>query len=232
MSFRSLWPYHDDMNSSDDQSNESGETNASEPKGPLAPIDVHSILMLVGAALILAWSFWPEKPTERPEEARIAVGNLSPPLRCMDPVTGEPLFALVPRGWFVWIVLGPDSDPDGARLKAEIEKAEEVWKTMADLDQWRRVIVTNDAKTAESIVARGVEPRMVPHAIGLRAGSQADSWSGAQRVRHLLIEPTGKILMIEPAETDHPGGIEKIRDDLRRRLRAWEGEFDDLPRFS
>jgi len=51
-------------------------------------------------------------------------------------------------------------------------------------------------------------------------------------VRHVMVEPTGRILLIEPAETDHPGGLEKIRDDLRRRLRAWEGEFDDLPRFS
>ncbi|MBI1324472.1 hypothetical protein GC170_14980 [bacterium] len=220
------------MNSSDDQPNESGNKRASESKRPLAPIDVHSILMLVVAALILAWSFWPVAGKDRQDRVPIAVGNLSPPLRCLDPVTGEPLFALVPRGWFVWIVLGPDSDPDGARLKAEIEKVEAVWRTMADLDQWRRVIVTNDETTAESIVARGVEPRTVPHAIGLRAGSNSDSWSGAQRVRHFLIEPTGKILMIEPAETDHPGGIEKIRDDLRRRLRAWEGEFDDLPRFS
>lgn len=232
MSFRPLRPYHDDMNSSDDQPNPSRETSASESKHPLATIDAHSILMLVGAVLVLAWSFWPQARTDRQDATRIAVGNLSPPLRCVDPLTGEPLFALVPRGWFVWIVLGPDSDSDGERLKAEIEKSEAVWKTMADLDQWRRVIVTGDEDTAARLTARGVEPRTVPHTIGLRSGSRADSWSGAQRVRHLLIEPTGKILMIEPAETDHPGGIEKIRDDLRRRLRAWEGEFDDLPRFS
>ncbi len=220
------------MNFSDDQPNEPGETKASEAKSPPAPVDLHSILMLAGAALILVWSFWPVAGTDRPDGANVAVGNLSPPLRCVDPVTGEPLFALVPRGWFVWVVLGPDSDPEGARLKAEIEQVEAVWKTMADLDQWRRVIVTTDGETAASLSARGIEPRMVPHAIGLRAGSRNDSWSGAQRVRHFLIEPTGKILLIEPAETDHPGGLEKIRDDLRRRLRAWEGEFDDLPRFS
>ena len=220
------------MNPGDDQRHEPCETHASEAKRPPAPIDVHSILMLVGAVLVLAWSFWPAGRTDRPVVSSIAVGNLSPPLRCVDPVTGEPLFGLVPRGWFVWIVLGPDSDPDGSRLRAEIEKAEAVWKTMADLDQWRRVIVTCDDKSAAGLSARGIEPRAIPHAIGLRASSLADSWSGAQRVRHLLIEPTGKILMIEPAETDHPGGLEKIRDDLRRRLRAWEGEFDDLPRFS
>jgi len=220
------------MNPSDDQPTLSGETNASEAERPPAPVDLHSLLMLAGAALILIWSFWPDAGTDRPEGANVAVGNLSPPLRCVDPVTREPLFALVPRGWFVWVVLGPDSDPGGARLKAEIEKVEAVWKTMADLDQWRRVVVTTDGETAASLAARGIEPRVVPQAIGLRAGSRNDSWSGAERLRHLLIEPTGKILLIEPAATDHPGGLEKIRDDLRRRLRAWEGEFDGLPRFS
>jgi hypothetical protein len=38
--------------------------------------------------------------------------------------------------------------------------------------------------------------------------------------------------MIEPAELDQPGVLKRIAQDIRRRLRAWEGNFDDQPTFS
>jgi len=220
------------MNPNDDQPNESTEVVTPEPATPASKLDVPSILMLLGAVLVIAWSFWPTNRNETGETARVAVGQFSPPLRCSDPATGEPLLGLVPRGWFVWIVLAPDDDQEGDRLKAELTKAETVWKTMADLDQWRRVIVTADDRSANELRSRKFEPHLTPLTVGLRRNAGTDVWSGARRVRHVLIEPTGRILLIEPAETDHPGSLEKIHDDLRRRLRAWEGEFDDLPRFS
>lgn len=184
------------------------------------------------AVLVLAWNFLHRRNGPDLAGAQVAVGQFSPPLRAIDPSTGEPMLGLVPRGWFVWIVLAPDGDAGGTRLKAELERAEAVWKNMADLDQWRRVVVTADAPSAIDLKSRKFEPLTTPLAIGLRRPGTDDAWSAAQRVRHVMVEPTGRILLIEPAETDHPGGLEKIRDDLRRRLRAWEGEFDDLPRFS
>lgn len=220
------------MNPIADQPNEPTEVVTPEAAVPAKKLDVPSILMLLGAALVIAWSFWPTNRKDTGDTARVAVGQFSPPLRCSDPATGEPLLGLVPRGWFVWIVLAPDDDPEGVRLKAELERAETVWKSMADLDQWRRVIVTADALSANELRNRKFEPPLTPVTVGLRRNAGTDVWSGAQRVRHVLVEPTGRILLIEPAETDHPGGLEKIREDLRRRLRAWEGEFDDLPRFS
>ncbi len=220
------------MNPDDDQPNEAREATTREAERSAKRPDLPSMLMLLGAVLVIAWSFWPAIRKDDGESARVAVGQFSPPLRCSDPVTGEPLLGLVPRGWFVWIVLAPDDDPEGVRLRAELERAETVWKTMADLDQWRRVIVTADERSATELRSRKFEPHLTPVTVGLRRNAAADVWSGAQRVRHLLVEPTGRILLIEPAETDHPGGLEKIRNDLRRRLRAWEGEFDDLPRFS
>jgi hypothetical protein len=220
------------MNPEVDQATEPAETMQPSAESRVIRIDVPSILMLAGAVIVIAWSFWPGANSEPKETVRIAVGTMSPPLRCVDPATGEPLLALVPRGWFVWLVLGPEGDSDGHRLRAEIEKLEPVWNSMADMDQWRRVIVTEQANVAAELDLHGIGPKEIPMAIGLRRKDRPDSWQGAQRVRHILIEPTGRILMIEPAETDHPGGLDKIRNDLRRRLRAWEGEFDDLPRFS
>lgn len=220
------------MNTNDDQPNVSTEVVPPEASVHAKKLDVPSILMLMVAALVIAWSFWPAIRTDNGETTRVAVGQFSPPLRCSDPATGEPLLGLVPRGWFVWIVLAPDDDADGVRLKAELDRAETVWKTMADLDQWRRVIVTADDRTANELRNRKLEPHLTPVTIGLRRNAGTDVWSGARRVRHVLVEPTGRILRIEPAETDHPGSLEKIHGDLRRRLRAWEGEFDDLPRFS
>lgn len=230
------------MNGEDDQANGHHRHDDTPPRParadsaasptPRQGRDWVSIGIIGLALLVLAWNFMPRRPGHDTASGQVTAGQFSPPLRAVDPLTGEPMLGLVPRGWFVWIVLAPDDDAGGTRLKAELERAEAVWKTMADLDQWRRVIVTADARTANDLISRKFEPAMTPLAVGLRRPGGDDAWSAAQRVRHVMIEPTGRILLIEPAETDHPGGLEKIRDDLRRRLRAWEGEFDDLPRFS
>ena len=229
MSFRPVGPYHIDMNLPNEQATDIAAGQSVPGRG--SSRDWPSILMLAAAAIVVAWRLWPSSSFDRTEAASIAVGKPAPPLRCNDPVSNEPMLALVPRGWFVWIVLAPDRD-SADRTAKELALAETTWQAMADLDRWRRVVVATDETLAKRLLAKPIAPEGIPCEIGLARSRPNAAWGSAERVRHVLIEPTGRILMIEPAESDRPGSLEKIHQNLRRRLRQWEGEFDDLPRFS
>lgn len=194
--------------------------------------DWPSILMIAAALCVTAYCFWPARViSERPDEP-VAVGHTAPGLWCVDVQTKEPALGLVPRGWFTWIVLAPGHHKESSRLLDEMPVVEKQWQSMADIDRWRRVVIVSNPEQASDFLLRTPEPANVPFDVVLGTSRTWSTWGSAERVRHILIEPTGRILMIEPAELDHSGTLKRIADDLRRRLQTWEGEFDDLPRFS
>lgn len=194
--------------------------------------DWPSIVMLGLALIVSIWSFWPEKSANSTDEKIVGVGQPSPGLWCMDPETGEPLMGMTPRGWFVWMVIAPAGSSEKNRLEEEMELVEKVWAGMADLDRWRRVLIVSDKLQAEEFKGEVPAPALIPYEVGLATQRTWATWGQAARVRHVLIEPSGRILMIEPAELDQPGVLNRISEDIRRRLRAWEGNFDDQPTFS
>jgi hypothetical protein len=194
--------------------------------------DWPSIVMLGLAVMISIWSFWPEKLVDHKDEKMVEVGQPSPGLWCVDAETGEPLVGMTPRGWFVWMVIAPADMAEKLRLEQEMEQVEKVWTGMADLDRWRRVLIVADKLQAEEWKGEVPAPALIPYEVGLATKRTWATWGSASRVRHVLIEPSGRILMIEPAELDQPGVLKRIAEDIRRRLRAWEGNFDDQPTFS
>ncbi len=194
--------------------------------------DWPSVVMLIMAVAILVWSFWPVGKAVEDAERTVGVGQTSPGLWCVVPGNGEPLLGMTPRGWFVWMVIGPADLSEKNRLQEELEKLEQVWAEMADLDRWRRVVIVADQNQGVEMGEQVPAPAMIPYEVGLATKRTWATWGQAGRVRHVLIEPSGRILMIEPSEEDQPGVLKRISEEIRRRLRAWEGNFDDQPKFS
>jgi hypothetical protein len=194
--------------------------------------DLPSILMVIAAVVISMICFWPTKPVLESNEKPVSVGLAAPGLWCVDATTGQPALGLVPRGWFTWLVISPAHLNGSNRLDQELQSLEKQWQAMADLDRWRRVVIVTDPRQAEDFLVKVPQPAMIPFDAVLGTARTWKAWGSAERVRHILIEPSGRILMIEPAEMDQPGSVKRIAEDLRRRLQTWEGEFDDLPRFS
>lgn len=188
--------------------------------------------MIALALAVSIWSFWPLNLQENRSEPTIATGQRVPGLWCVDSATGEPLLGLLPRGWFVWLVLAPADAAEKLRLDQELGQIQKRWSGMADLDRWRGVVVVADKEQGVAIADRLRALGMIPLDVGLATARTWATWGHAGRVRHVLIEPTGRILMIEPAEADQPGSLKRISDDIRRRMQQWEGNFDDQPRFS
>jgi hypothetical protein len=194
--------------------------------------DWPSLLMIFAAVAISAWCFWPSNQQKLPPESTIAIGKPAPGLWTVDLQTGSPLLGLVPRGWFTWVVLAPASPSQSSELNRELKALEETWQTLADLDGWRRVVVVADENLGKRLKDEPLKPILIPFDVSRATLRTWAAWGSAEKVRHILIEPTGKIILIEPSESFNPGTLKKIADDLTRRLRSFEGEFDDMPRFS
>ncbi|MFM7132062.1 MAG: hypothetical protein ACKO0V_22155 [bacterium] len=194
--------------------------------------DWPSLLMILAAIAISAWCFWPVGTSERAPEKTIATGQAAPGLWTVDVVTGTPVLGLVQRGWFTWLVLAPAEAKNADELARELQQLEKTWKGLADLDGWRRVVVVSDKIQGRQLRENPPGPNLIPFDTSQATARTWAAWGSAEKVRHVLIEPTGKIILIEPSEGLNPGTLEKISDDLKRRLRAFEGEFDDMPRFS
>jgi hypothetical protein len=195
--------------------------------------DWPSALMIALAVAVSLWCFWPDRNDQKSVAAQVAAGQRAPGLWCVDAATSEPLLGLLPRGWFVWLVLAPADSAEKSRLENELQLIQKTWAGMADLDRWRAVLVVAQKEqalaTGDQVRAQGF---VTPWDIGLATRQTWETWGHASRVRHVLIEPTGRILLIEPADAEQPGTVKKISDEIRRRLQQWEGNFDDQPRFS
>lgn len=194
--------------------------------------DWPSILMILAAVAISAWCFWPTARMESRSQTTIATGQPAPGLWTVDVGTGTPVLGLVPRGWFTWVVLAPAEAKNAGELDQELKELEKTWQAMADLDGWRRVVVVSDKSQGQRLRENPPGPKPTPFDTSQATARTWAAWGSAGKVRHVLVEPTGKILLIEPSELLNPGTLKKISEDLKRRLRAFEGEFDDMPRFS
>lgn len=188
--------------------------------------------MIAMAVAVSAWSFWPAAAPKEQTAESIAAGKTTPGLWCVDAETREPLLGLLPRGWFIWLTLAPADASDRRMLDEELARLEKTWPGMADIDRWRRVVVASNAQQLRQLEAKKPGPEEVPFDAGLATKRTWATWGQAARIRHVLIEPTGRILMIEPGEAEKPGVLKRFADEIRRRLKAWEGNFDDQPRFS
>lgn len=204
----------------------------SDPNSETTSYDWPSLLMIAVAIGVSIYSFWPEKQLNEPHPESIREGVTAPGLWALDLKSRQIALGLLPRGWFVWVVLAPAHSREHQKLDIELPALQKQWQTMADIERWRRVIVVADTAQGNDLLAEDLEPAQIPLEIVLGTSRTWASWGAADRVRHILIEPTGRILLIEPGESDQKGSLKKIAEDLRRRLQRWEGEFDDLPRFS
>jgi len=195
--------------------------------------DWPSALMIALAVVVSLWCFWPARSNREQPEESLATGQQAPGLWCVDASTAEPLLGLVPRGWFVWLVLAPADAAEKSRLDKELQQIQKTWAGMADLDRWRGVLVVAQKEQGQAIISQMRALGLVsPWDLGLATRRTWATWGYASRVRHVLVEPTGRILLIEPAATEQPGSLKKISDEIRRRIQQWEGNFDDQPRFS
>ena len=194
--------------------------------------DWPSALMIALAVAVSIWAFWPETKGGALPDATVATGQRAPGLWCVDSATSEPLLGLMPRGWFVWLVVAPADDSEKLRLDKELQHVLRAWSGMADLDRWRGVVVVAEKRQGVAVGDELRKSGLPALDVGLATKRTWATWGHAGRVRHVLVEPTGRILMIEPAEADQPGSVKRISDEIRRRMQQWEGNFDDQPRFS
>ena len=149
--------------------------------------------MVVATALALAGTAWlrygPVPQAEPPK-----VGATPPPLRLLDPVTGEPLVLIGLRGKVVWVSFWSAGTRPG---RADLAAIDKVWDRLKTRSRFAMAAVAVEADRPEQVRAARSESRAsVPVYLASPESIQSFGAVGADLPLHLLIDDEGRVAAV------------------------------------
>ena len=162
-----------------------------------AEIDWISALMALTASLMIAMSGYGwlmGGRTGEPKRERPAVASIPPPLRLIDPITGEPVVLIGLQGKVVWVSFISATSKDA---QSDYDALSQVWKGLRLHQKFAMAAVASPTKDRARVtrLISGASERF-PTYIASEETALAFGVDSSNLPFHLILDPSGKVAAI------------------------------------
>ena len=183
-----------------------------------ANIDWISALLALAASLLIAvsgygWLMGSSNGETKPE--RPSVASIPPPLRLIDPITGEPVVLIGLQGKVVWVSFISAASKNA---QADYDALSKVWKGLHLHRKFAMAVVASPSEDRAAIkgLIRAASEKL-PTYIAAKETAAAYGVNASNLPFHLVLDPSGKVGAI---------GGEGMIDRLAKDATQWLEEIE------
>lgn len=162
-----------------------------------AGFDWISALMAVAASFLIAisgYGWLTGGQSGKSKAERPAVGSMAPPLRLIDPVTGEPVVLVGLQGKVVWVSFISTSSKTA---QADYDALSQIWKRLRLHQKFAMAAVALPPADRDKVTRLiGGSAERLPTYIASESTASAFGVDPPHSPFHLILDPTGKVVAI------------------------------------